>query len=586
MAEAARQGLVLVIRGLSRPKRSIEWLNALMEMDVGGTTLYIGSVKLSVHKDFRIIATYSRNSETEDQILSNAVWTRLAWFDAEALLSRRRSNRHIQKAAQCTKEVDELFGNLNFWRDHEYSLQGREKVLREIANELMTRRGVIVQGGAGCGKTSGLELLSRGLSGHKRMYLLVKKETSFEDLMGSFVPAGGTFQWKDGPLLECIRYGYWIILDEANHATASKLGFLYTFLDPDVTKVYVTTSGEVVDIHPNFRMCFAQNPHCGEYPACYATYGAIMNRVKLVEMPALDSQQMLNVLMAKASKFPDPKTVTLKVCQSVINAVDERKLDQTGDVPTSRHYIRCLKRIALPPMRRSSAYPADSFLKQLNKSYHQNKDSKAFDDALFKTVQFHASILHATIDSSFDFICDFSFNKGLIVFNIERKGECAQVELCSRTKMTSKRCGEIKEKLATDEKKVICLIAFAHAFNEPLCLIGPTSYKSHVLEAFHSLLNFPSSELSFCDISRETIISDLEGKLEPHNSMTCAKLQSIVGNRIQDAIECDERAKETGFASEPVAYNVDSVRDMLALGQCGDGQALIFREGLVPLSWR
>jgi hypothetical protein len=56
VSEAARQGLVLVIRGLSRPKRSIEWLNALMEMDVEGTTLNISSVKLSVHKDFRIIA--------------------------------------------------------------------------------------------------------------------------------------------------------------------------------------------------------------------------------------------------------------------------------------------------------------------------------------------------------------------------------------------------------------------------------------------------------------------------------------------------------------------------------------------------
>ncbi len=33
VTEAARLGLVLVIHGLSRPKRSIEWLNALMEME-------------------------------------------------------------------------------------------------------------------------------------------------------------------------------------------------------------------------------------------------------------------------------------------------------------------------------------------------------------------------------------------------------------------------------------------------------------------------------------------------------------------------------------------------------------------------
>lgn len=64
-------------------------------------------------------------------------------------------------------------------------------------------------------------------AGHHLVRINLSDQTDMMDLLGADLPAaGGTagrFAWSDGPLLQAIRQGHWVLLDELNLAGHSWL---------------------------------------------------------------------------------------------------------------------------------------------------------------------------------------------------------------------------------------------------------------------------------------------------------------------------------------------------------------------------
>lgn len=76
------------------------------------------------------------------------------------------------------------------------------------------------------------------------------------DLFGADLPVeggtGGQFSWRDGPLLQALKNGCWILLDELNLASQSVLEGLNACLDhrgeifiPELEKTFYVTPGRL-----------------------------------------------------------------------------------------------------------------------------------------------------------------------------------------------------------------------------------------------------------------------------------------------------------------------------------------------------
>lgn len=83
------------------------------------------------------------------------------------------------------------------------------------------------------------------------------------DLFGADLPveggSGGQFSWRDGPLLQALKQGHWILLDELNLASQSVLEGLNACLDHR-GEIFIPELGKVFQVKDGTRFFACQNP--------------------------------------------------------------------------------------------------------------------------------------------------------------------------------------------------------------------------------------------------------------------------------------------------------------------------------------
>jgi len=134
------------------------------------------------------------------------------------------------------------------------------KLLETIAYAVSENLPVLLIGETGVGKTSAVRhLASRTHNSLRRVN--ANGSMTAEDFVGQLlVDEKGTY-WKDGVLVEAMRNGYWLVIDEINACSAEILFVLHSLLDDD--RYIVLTDHpqrEIVRPHPNFRIFATMNP--------------------------------------------------------------------------------------------------------------------------------------------------------------------------------------------------------------------------------------------------------------------------------------------------------------------------------------
>ncbi|KAJ4717838.1 Midasin [Melia azedarach] len=109
----------------------------------------------------------------------------------------------------------------------------RRNALRVI-RAMQLSKPVLLEGSPGVGKTSLIVALGK-YSGHNVVRINLSEQTDIMDLLGSDLPVesgeGMKFAWSDGILLQAIKEGCWVLLDELNLAPQSVLEGLNAILD-------------------------------------------------------------------------------------------------------------------------------------------------------------------------------------------------------------------------------------------------------------------------------------------------------------------------------------------------------------------
>jgi midasin len=104
-----------------------------------------------------------------------------------------------------------------------------------------------------------IEYLARR-SGNKFVRINNHEHTDLQEYLGSYVSAvDGSLHFQEGLLVESLRNGYWIVLDELNLAPTDVLEALNRLLD-DNRELLIPETQEVIRPHPDFMLFATQNP--------------------------------------------------------------------------------------------------------------------------------------------------------------------------------------------------------------------------------------------------------------------------------------------------------------------------------------
>ena len=215
-----------------------------------------------------------------------------------------------------------------------------EKNLKNLVRASSTRRfPVLLQGPTSAGKTSMIEYLAQ-VSGNKFVRINNHEHTDLQEYLGSYVSSDdGSLRYQEGVLVEALRNGYWIVLDELNLAPSDVLEALNRLLD-DNRELFIPETQEVVHPHPNFMLFATQNP-AGLYGGRKVLSRAFRNRFLELHFDDIPESELEYILKERSQIAPSFCTRIVSVYRKLsLLRQSNRLFEQKNSFATLRDLFR------------------------------------------------------------------------------------------------------------------------------------------------------------------------------------------------------------------------------------------------------
>ncbi|KAG9286447.1 hypothetical protein G9A89_014613, partial [Geosiphon pyriformis] len=160
----------------------------------------------------------------------------------------------------------------------------------------------LIQGPTSAGKTSIIEYLAKR-TGHRFVRINNHEHTDLQEYLGTYVSnPEGKLEFQEGVLIEALKNGYWIVLDELNLAPSDVLEALNRLLD-DNRELLIPETQEVVKPHENFRLFATQNPP-GLYGGRKVLSRAFRNRFLELYFHDIPEEELETILSLRCNIAP------------------------------------------------------------------------------------------------------------------------------------------------------------------------------------------------------------------------------------------------------------------------------------------
>ena len=215
-----------------------------------------------------------------------------------------------------------------------------ERNLLNLTRATSSRRfPVLLQGPTSSGKTSMIEYLAR-ISGNKFVRINNHEHTDLQEYFGSYVSGvDGRIQYQEGILVQALKEGHWIVLDELNLAPSDVLEALNRLLD-DNKELLVPETQQVVKPHESFMLFATQNPP-GVYGGRKVLSRAFRNRFLQLHFDDIPEDELETILRERSQIAPSfcSKIVAVYQKLSVLRQRD-RLFEQKNSFATLRDLFR------------------------------------------------------------------------------------------------------------------------------------------------------------------------------------------------------------------------------------------------------
>ncbi|KAH9903691.1 hypothetical protein F4778DRAFT_735131 [Xylariomycetidae sp. FL2044] len=174
-----------------------------------------------------------------------------------------------------------------------------ERNLLNLVRATSTRRfPILIQGPTSAGKTSMIEYLAN-FSGNKFVRINNHEHTDLQEYLGTYVSdSEGRLRFQEGLLVQALRQGHWIVLDELNLAPTDVLEALNRLLD-DNRELLIPETQEVVRPHENFMLFATQNPP-GLYGGRKVLSRAFRNRFLELHFDDIPEDELETILQKRS----------------------------------------------------------------------------------------------------------------------------------------------------------------------------------------------------------------------------------------------------------------------------------------------
>ena len=175
--------------------------------------------------------------------------------------------------------------------------------LRNLCRVVVSRKyPILIQGPTSSGKTSIIEYLAKR-TGHRFVRINNHEHTDLQEYLGTYVSnPEGHLVFQEGVLVEAVRNGYWLVLDELNLAPSDVLEALNRLLD-DNRELFIPETQTTVRPHPHFVLFATQNPP-GVYGGRKVLSRAFRNRFLELQFDEIPEDELETILEKRSRIAP------------------------------------------------------------------------------------------------------------------------------------------------------------------------------------------------------------------------------------------------------------------------------------------
>lgn len=211
--------------------------------------------------------------------------------------------------------------------------------LRNLIRAASTRsHPVLIQGPTSAGKTSMVEYLAHR-SGNRFVRINNHEHTDLHEYLGTYVSnANGQLMFQEGVLVQAVREGHWVVLDELNLAPTDVLEALNRLLDGN-RELLIPETQEVIKPHSDFMLFATQNP-AGPYGGRKALSRAFRNRFIELHFDNIPVDE-LNIILSRRSQLPESWCrLIVEVYSRLSRLRQEQRLFEQDSFATLRDLFR------------------------------------------------------------------------------------------------------------------------------------------------------------------------------------------------------------------------------------------------------
>lgn len=325
--------------------------------------------------------------------------------------------------------------------------------LRDLARIIsIGKLPVLLQGPTSAGKTSLIEYVAKR-SGNYCLRINNHEHTDLQEYIGTYTAdVSGKLSFKQGVLVQAMKNGYWIILDELNLAPSDILEALNRVLD-DNRELFIPETQELIKAHPNFMLFATQNPP-GLYGGRKTLSRAFKNRFIELHFSEIPKQE-LEIILEQRCLIP--KSYAQKMVKTMSELQVNRKSTAKGSF-TLRDLFRWGNRytFANRELLKNNAYDWNQHLVDEGYLVLSSKIRNENEVEIIETALFN------------------NFRKKIVVANL--------FDLHDRSSMVTQHILQAIAKHPNYQnivwtfnmRRMAILTAKALEFNEPVLLVGQT----------------------------------------------------------------------------------------------------------------